>query len=437
MRIVARIGAKANPGFVLYYAGVLGLGILLLAVLTPTTVVPSWSAVAVWAALVFVCAVLPVPLPTGAVMMVSSAMDYAGIIIFGPVITAWIEVLATGVAQIFVHRRPLHKSVFNMSLHSITILSAGHVYLLLGGKVGELILPDSLMGLLACGLTYFAINTSAISTVIGLKEGANPWRVWQVNYLWTIFHLLAFLPLGALVALVYFTAGLWGVAFFFVPLLLARHSFKLYTDMRRDHFDFVRALTGVIDEIDPHTRQHSLRVAEYSVRLARGLNLSESEVQTIEYAALVHDLGKIDLVYRDILAKPGALSTEERKTLTKHPGVGADIVTKVRSLKKASEMVRSHHERPDGKGYPYGLVDQDVPLGARILNVADAFDAMTSDRPYRPAMTVQEAVAEIIRCSGTQFDKKIVDCLVRMYEAGQFDVYREESERSSLMRAAG
>jgi HD-GYP domain-containing protein (c-di-GMP phosphodiesterase class II) len=151
----------------------------------------------------------------------------------------------------------------------------------------------------------------------------------------------------------------------------------------------------------------------------------------------VHDLGKIDLIYRDILGKPGALSTEERKTLVKHPGVGADIVTKVRSLKKASEMVRSHHERPDGKGYPFGLTDQDVPLGARILNVSDAFDAMTSDRPYRPAMTIEEAVEEVVRCSGTQFDKRIVDCLVRLYEAGQFGVYREDGEDPSVLRAVG
>jgi putative nucleotidyltransferase with HDIG domain len=253
--------------------------------------------------------------------------------------------------------------------------------------------------------------------------------------MWTIFHLLALLPFGAVLALVYFTAGPWGVALFFIPLLLARYSFKLYVDMRRDHFDFVRALTGVIDEIDPYTRQHSLRVAEYAVKLARGLNLRESEVQTIEYAALVHDLGKIDVRYRDILSKPGALSTDERKTLTRHPGVGADIVTKVKSLKRASEMVRSHHERPDGKGYPYGLKDLDVPMGARILNVCDAFDAMTSDRPYRPAMTTEQAIAELIRCSGTQFDKKVVNCAVRMYEAGQFDVHRDIEP--SVMRATG
>jgi HD-GYP domain-containing protein (c-di-GMP phosphodiesterase class II) len=115
--------------------------------------------------------------------------------------------------------------------------------------------------------------------------------------------------------------------------------------------------------------------------------------------------------------------------------VGADIVTKVKSLKRASEMVRSHHERPDGKGYPYGLKDLDVPMGARILNVCDAFDAMTSDRPYRPAMTTEQAIAELIRCSGTQFDKRVVNCAVRMYEAGQFDVHRDIEP--SIMRATG
>ena len=298
-------------------------------------------------------------------------------------------------------------------------------------------MPGDIANLLISGIAYFLVNTGSISIVIGLEQGLSPLRVWQVNFMWTIFHLLALLPFGALLAVVYFAAGPWGILLFFIPLLLARYSFKLYVDMRRDHFDFVRALTGVIDEIDPYTRQHSLRVAEYSVRLARGLGLPESEVLTIEYAALVHDLGKVDFRYRDILGKPGALSTDERKTLRKHPGVGADIVTKVKSLKRASEMVRSHHERPDGKGYPYGLVDKDVPLGARILNVSDAFDAMTSDRPYRPAMTIEQAVAEVKRCCGTQFDKRVVNCLVKMYEAGRFDVYREGREESHLLRATG
>jgi putative nucleotidyltransferase with HDIG domain len=368
-------------------------------------------------------------------MTVSSAVNYAGIIVMGPVVTAWAGVISAVFLQLVILKKPAVKSIFNTATFALTVLGAGWVYREMGGSVGKLDLPSDILPLLVSGICYFLINTGTTSIVVGLQGGLSPLRVWQVNYMWTVFHLFALLPFGALLALVFFTAGMWGIVLFFIPLLLARYSFKLYVDMRRDHFDFVRALTGVIDEIDPYTRQHSLRVAEYAVKLARGLNLRESEVQTIEYAALVHDLGKIDVRYRDILSKPGALSTDERKTLTRHPGVGADIVTKVKSLKRASEMVRSHHERPDGKGYPYGLKDLDVPMGARILNVCDAFDAMTSDRPYRPAMTTEQAIAELIRCSGTQFDKKVVNCAVRMYEAGQFDVHRDIEP--SVMRATG
>jgi len=395
----------------------------------------SWLSFGLWIFLLILAGVAPIPLPAGASMTVSSAVNYAGIIVMGPVVTAWAGVISAVFLQLVILRKPAVKSIFNTATFALTVLGAGWVYKAMGGNVGKLDLPSDILPLLVSGICYFLINTGTTSIVVGLEGSLSPLRVWQVNYMWTVFHLFALLPFGALLALVYFTAGMWGIVLFFIPLLLARYSFKLYVDMRRDHFDFVRALTGVIDEIDPYTRQHSLRVAEYAVKLARGLNLRESEVQTIEYAALVHDLGKIDIRYRDILSKPGKLSTDERKTLTRHPGVGADIVTKVKSLKRASEMVRSHHERPDGKGYPYGLKDLDVPMGARILNVCDAFDAMTSDRPYRPAMTVEEAMAELVRCAGTQFDKKVVNCAVRMYEAGQFGVHRDDEP--NVMRATG
>ena len=431
------VAGHRRVAFWVYYVCVVFVGALVLALapVPPGTV--NWPTFWLWTALLVLAGVAPIPLPASGSMTVSSAMNYAGIVVMGPVPTAWAGVISAVFLQLVILRKPIVKSIFNTAVIALTVLTAGWLYLALGGAVGKLDLPGDIVNLLISGIAYFLVNTGSISIVIGLEQGLSPFRVWQVNFMWTIFHLLALLPFGALLALVYFTAGPWGIVLFFIPLLLARYSFKLYVDMRRDHFDFVRALTGVIDEIDPYTRQHSLRVAEYSVRLARGLGLSENEVQTIEYAALVHDLGKVDFRYRDILGKPGALSTDERKTLRRHPGVGADIVTRVKSLKKASEMVRSHHERPDGKGYPYGLIDQDVPLGARILNVSDAFDAMTSDRPYRAAMTAEVAVAELKRCSGTQFDKKVVNCLVRMYEAGQFDVYREGREESHLMRATG
>jgi putative nucleotidyltransferase with HDIG domain len=184
----------------------------------------------------------------------------------------------------------------------------------------------------------------------------------------------------------------------------------------------VRAQAEVLEEVDPYTRQHSVRVSQYAVRLARGLKLAEREVDEVEYAALVHDLGKIGPHHQHILQKPGSLSHEEQRTLRGHPAAGAAIVTRVRALKRAAEIVRSHHERPDGRGYPFGLMTGDVPIGARILNVADAFDAMTSDRPYRRALSVPSALRELEQGAGTQFDTEVVACLMRLEKAGEFEL---------------
>jgi putative nucleotidyltransferase with HDIG domain len=182
----------------------------------------------------------------------------------------------------------------------------------------------------------------------------------------------------------------------------------------------VRAFSEVLEEVDPYTRHHSARVSQYAVRLARELGLAERDVEEVEYAALVHDLGKIGPQHQHILQKPGTLSHEEQRTLRAHPAAGAEIVRKVRALRRPAEIVRAHHERPDGQGYPFGLQSEDVPMGARILNVADAFDAMTSDRPYRRALSVRAALDELRRGAGTQFDAQVVATLLRMHEQGRF-----------------
>jgi putative nucleotidyltransferase with HDIG domain len=216
---------------------------------------------------------------------------------------------------------------------------------------------------------------------------------------------------------------------------VSRHAFQLSVELKSDLKDFVRTLTEVLEEVDPYTRHHSVRVATYSVRLARGLRRPEREVEEIEYAALVHDLGKIGPQHQYILQKPGSLSHEEQRTLRAHPAAGAEIVAKVRTLARVAEIVRSHHERPDGQGYPFGLRSDDVPIGARILNVADAFDAMTSDRPYRRALPVEAALRELERGAATQFDDGVVQCLLRLHGANAFPlVPSPSSEDLQLLR---
>jgi len=411
---------KPSRAFRFYYAGVLLVTLALFAATAGQlpTAPPALMGVALL--LMLLSEASTVPLPGGGYATATAVIDLACLIILGPVATASLDVASTLIIQGLVLRKPAVRTIHNLCIFAITSFAAGYAFLAAGGTQGALELPRDIPALLACGGVYFLCNSVLVSTVIGLTQGPNPWRIWQRNFLQGILHHLSFIALGALVATVTLHVGVWGLALVALPFLVARHSFGLYMEIRADLKDFVRALSEVLEEVDPYTRHHSVRVSQYAVRLARGLKLPERQVEEIEYAALVHDLGKIGPQHQHILQKPGVLSHDEQRTLRSHPAAGAEIVARVRALRRAAEIVRSHHERPDGLGYPFGLSAADVPLGARILNVSDAFDAMTSDRPYRRALSVEAAFEELARGAGTQFDTQVVECLMRLHRAGQF-----------------
>lgn len=377
----------------------------------------------------------PVTMPGGGYVTASTVFSLPLLLVAGPFWTSLLDAVATVVAHGLVMRKPLVRITHNIAIFTLGYWATALTFTVLGGRLGALRFPADGLALLAAGIVYFAINSGCVSIVLGLTAGPNPWRIWQRNFQEGLLHHLSFLALGALVLLAWQTAGPWGIVLFGLPFLVSRYSFQAHLELRSDLKDFVRALTEVLEEVDPYTRHHSVRVAEYSVRLARGLGRREHEVDEIEYAALVHDIGKIGPQHQHILQKPGSLSHEEQRTLRAHPAAGAEIVAKVRALRRASEIVRSHHERPDGMGYPFGLRSEDVPIGARILNVADAFDAMTSDRPYRRALPLEAALRELERGAATQFDAQVVECLLRLHRAGQFPlVPSPSSEDLQLLR---
>ena len=347
------------------------------------------------------------------------------------------DLVSTVVVQGLLLRKPPVRVLHNVAIFALTSLAAGYGFVLAGGRVGELAFPRDIAPLLVCGGLYFLFNSAFVSIVLGLTSGPGPWRIWQRNFLQGILHHLSFVALGTLVAVVYFSAGPWGLALVVIPFLVARHSFGVYMEIRADLKDFVRALSEVLEEVDPYTRHHSHRVAQYARAAgARACGCSEREVEEIEYAALVHDLGKIGPQHQHILQKPGSLSREEQRTLRAHPAAGAEIVARVRALRRSAEIVRTHHERPDGQGYPLGLRAGDVPVGARILNVADAFDAMTSDRPYRRALLGGRGAATSCGAARARSSTRdVVDCLLRMHAAGQFPLIPSPtSEDLQLLR---
>jgi len=218
-----------------------------------------------------------------------------------------------------------------------------------------------------------------------------------------------------------------------VPLLAASAGLRRYWEMKHDLLEFVRALTGVLEEVDPYTRAHSHRVAEYAKQVAREVGISEREIEDIEYGALLHDLGKVGRTFQTILTKPSRLSAEEEICVRDHPEMGARIVGRIRTLSRVAEYVHCHHERVDGGGYPRGLAQEQIPLGARIITVCDAFDAMTSDRPYRRALPETEAFGELKRHAGSQFDEMVVAALERAFETGRLSLLFQRDERPDFL----
>jgi putative nucleotidyltransferase with HDIG domain len=201
---------------------------------------------------------------------------------------------------------------------------------------------------------------------------------------------------------------------FAVPLFTTRLAYARYVETRELFEQTIEALSKAVDARDPYTRNHSSRVSHIAEAMCRVMRLPEDEIEKIKWAGLLHDIGKIGI--RDaILLKPGPLDREERVLMNQHPSIGAEIVAPARQLTDEAPLIRAHHEWFNGSGYPDGLEALDIPLGARILTIADAYEAMTSSRPYRTQpLSHEQAVAELEKWSGIQFDPAIVPVLVNL-----------------------
>jgi putative nucleotidyltransferase with HDIG domain len=183
---------------------------------------------------------------------------------------------------------------------------------------------------------------------------------------------------------------------------------QAYRILKKAHLDSVKVLVEAIDAKDPYTRGHSDRVTRMSLKIAFQFGFAEDRLESLEYGALLHDIGKIG-IKDEVLQKPGALNSEEYQYIQEHPLIGVKIIEGLDFFKDKIPMIRHHHEHYDGSGYPDGLLGAAIPVEARIIAVPDAFDAMTSARPHRGMMPLQDVLMELEKCKGTQFDPKILE----------------------------
>lgn len=317
-------------------------------------------------------------------------------------------------------RRPPSVLAFNFGQLMLETCLAGWTYLLLGGRVlcvsqgvfkplSGPDFPGALYGMLGCAVVFSVTNLLLISVGVALLGGARASEVFRSSASLVPTQVaLAFV--GFLMAQV-LTIAVLALPLFVFPLAVARQLHQRYTGLREAYVATVRSLIGALEAKDPYTRGHSERVAQYAVALGQALDLEAPELLQLEHAALLHDLGKL-AVPSAVLVKPGRLDAAEMDRIREHPARGADMIARIPPLRDLAETIAQHHERIDGAGYPTGIHGDKISMSARVLAVADSFDAMTTTRAYRPALDRDAAVAELLSGAGSQFDAEIVRCFI-------------------------
>ncbi|HEX8031460.1 MAG TPA: HD domain-containing phosphohydrolase, partial [Vicinamibacterales bacterium] len=263
-----------------------------------------------------------------------------------------------------------------------------------------------------------------IAVAVSLATRQTFVSVWNQNFLWSAPSYFVGAAAAAAATWAVMTSGVWWALLASAPLYLTYRTYKVYLgridDERRHveemadlHLATIEALALAIDAKDQTAQTHIRRVQVYATSIARGLGMSDTEIQGVKTAALLHDIGKL-AVPEHILSKPGPLTQEEFQKIRVHPQVGAEIISAVPFPYPVAPLILSHHERWDGKGYPQGLKGEEIPLGARILSVVDYFDALTSDRPYHKAMAHDAALALLQQEAGRALDPAVVQMFVKM-----------------------
>lgn len=313
---------------------------------------------------------------------------------------------------VFYDKKPV-KAFYNTAQTVLSVALASLGFILLGGEphlehfdLDAVVLP--FLG--AVGL-YFTFNSFAVSYIVSLSEGVSLREVLRrlAGGAGIILLDAAMSCLALLVAFLYLEWGPTVLLLAVIPIIGLRYTYGTNIELEQLNADLLRVLIKALEAQDPYTSGHSVRVAERSKLIAEELGLPHKQIRNVEIAALLHDIGKIDVAYHDILKQEGPLTEEQRELIREHPERGVDIVKSVRSLdQEVLDFIRYHHERVDGNGYPEGISKDEIPLGARIIMVSDTIDAMLTKRPYRDALPLAVVREELRTQSGTQFDSEVV-----------------------------
>ena len=389
------------------------------------------------AALAAVAQRLPVYLFQNSAVSVSYVATIATYVLYGAPAALLVNLASAAVNAFTPRRKPLVKILFNTGSVTLAAACAATAYELLGEVPPTQILA-TIAAVAVSGLVYFAVSSVLTALVIALSTGGNAVTVWRENYSWMTVNYAATAVIGAMLALAYRSLGILGAASFVLPLGVAWYSFRLYmastAQLRQRNRELqevnetlrqsstrleaasvagVRAFVDAIEAKDEGRRGHAAATATLATSIGKRLGLSADDLAVLHVAALVHDIGRVGVSER-VLLKADWLTDDEWTEVKRHPVIGANLLSHIEPLAALRPIVLAHHERYDGKGYPYGIKGEDIPLASRIIAVSDAYRAMISPRTYRPAFRPHQALEEICAGAGERFDPSVVQALVEI-----------------------
>ena len=343
----------------------------------------------------------------------STAATLASVVLVGPIGAA----IVGACTALGIRRGPSFlQRLFNTANYALSAYLAGRTFLALGGHVGlpeESSFPLIIAPFAGAAVVHVMANHGLLSGILWLTRDAKPNRPRTGVGLSVRLLLsdLGYAAYGLLIAALWTVVGPFAPLLVLIPLYVARWAVAQFAEQQKAYEATVGALCQAVETKDLYTRGHSDRVSRGSVMIAREIGMHGDRVEAIRYAGMLHDVGKLGVPTK-VLRKTGKLTEEEYAAIQLHPMRGLDIVREIGFLDEALAGIMHHHERIDGRGYPMGLAGDEIPEFARVLAVADAFDSMTSTRSYRGARPVDEAIAELRKWSGTQFDPAFVDAFV-------------------------
>jgi diguanylate cyclase (GGDEF)-like protein/putative nucleotidyltransferase with HDIG domain len=328
-------------------------------------------------------------------------------------------------AQSFVSRKhwpKVEQIVFNFCSTAFAILGANYVF---HGPLGKVLQNNYSLLLMLAACTYFLLNTLPVATIISLTEHKSLRTIWTECYFWSFPYYLVGAAIAGMVSWLNQKISWQTSLLAFPAVFVIYRSYRLYLgklenekkhveDMAGLHLRTIEALALAIEAKDHTTHDHLQRVRVYAIEVAKLLNVEPDDLEALRAAALLHDIGKL-AVPEHIISKPGRLTPEEFEKMKIHPVVGAEILERVQFPYPVVPIVRAHHEKWDGTGYPDGLKAEEIPIGARILSAVDCLDALASDRQYRRALPLEEAMQRVVEQAGKAFDPKVVAILQEHY----------------------